>query len=290
MNWGFEREKEYSRKIDIHGRFGGQEQGGIISPSKARVVIVIASPRGLAHGYHNKERSDGIYEYFGAGRSGDMTLRGRNRSILEHSEKSKSLLLFEETRRKLRFKGEYVLDAYRFQNVAGEDGKDRQAIVFELRPLENLVQQVEAAINSSPPNTNLSIRALRDLAIASFSPPGAGKTALATSYVRSANVKRYILERAGGKCEADGLPAPFLRANGTPYLEPHHILRVSDGGPDDIHHVIALCPNCHRRAHSAVDAQDFNRGLLAKVAAIERVFESEANHHAISPRNSSISR
>jgi HNH endonuclease len=48
-------------------------------------------------------------------------------------------------------------------------------------------------------------------------------------------------------------PAPFLTTTGEPYLEPHHIRRLSDGGLDDPRWIAALCANCHRRAHHAND-------------------------------------
>jgi hypothetical protein len=33
MAWGFEIGRIYNRRIDIHARFGGQQQRGIITPS-----------------------------------------------------------------------------------------------------------------------------------------------------------------------------------------------------------------------------------------------------------------
>ena len=56
---------------------------------------------------------------------------------------------------------------------------------------------------------------------------------------------------------------------GRPYLEPHHTRRLSDGGPDDYHHVIALCPTCHRRVHHGEDGATYNADLVAKLATIE---------------------
>jgi len=78
-----------------------------------------------------------------------------------------------------------------------------------------------------------------------------------------------VVVRATGSCEGCGAPAPFLRPNGTPYLEPHHIRRLSDGGPDDPRFVIALCPNCHRRVRSGSDGPAYNDALLAKMPQIE---------------------
>ena len=35
----------------------------------------------------------------------------------------------------------------------------------------------------------------------------------------------YVRQRAAGKCEGCGKPAPFLTPAKQPYLEPHHIRR-----------------------------------------------------------------
>lgn len=50
-------------------------------------------------------------------------------------------------------------------------------------------------------------------------------------------------------------------ARGEPYLEVHHVLRLADDGPDDIFHVAAVCPNCHREAHHGVDPRAFQVAL-----------------------------
>jgi hypothetical protein len=38
MSWGFEEGKVYNRRTDIHARFGGQQQGGIITPLPRRTL------------------------------------------------------------------------------------------------------------------------------------------------------------------------------------------------------------------------------------------------------------
>ena len=88
-------------------------------------------------------------------------------------------------------------------------------------------------------------------------------------YQRSRDVRNYVLARAHGKCEGCNTPAPFLRTDGTPYLEPHHLRRISDGGPDHPAHVIALCPNCHRRVHAGADGHAYNATLIATMLMIE---------------------
>src|SRR5262249_32674992 len=74
MSWGFEVGRVYNRRRDIHGRFGGQQQGGIITPAQHLVVVIITGEEGLAHGYADRYRPDGAFEYFGEGQVGDMTM------------------------------------------------------------------------------------------------------------------------------------------------------------------------------------------------------------------------
>ena len=41
MSWGFEIDRVYNRRADIHARFGGQQQGGIITPANHSLVIIV---------------------------------------------------------------------------------------------------------------------------------------------------------------------------------------------------------------------------------------------------------
>src|ERR1700754_1786479 len=81
MSWGFEEGKVYNRRADIHARFGGQQQGGIITPSQHPLVIIITGEEGLEHGYADRTRDDGVFEYFGEGQVGDMMLQRGNLAI-----------------------------------------------------------------------------------------------------------------------------------------------------------------------------------------------------------------
>ena len=71
-----------------------------------------------------------------------------------------------------------------------------------------------------------------------------------TVFKRNPDVIAEVLERASGKCEYCNKPAPFKRASdGTPYLEVHHEIFLSQGGDDSVDNAVALCPNCHKEAH-----------------------------------------
>jgi 5-methylcytosine-specific restriction protein A len=73
-----------------------------------------------------------------------------------------------------------------------------------------------------------------------------------TAFIRNADVIAEVLSRASGICELCHQAAPFnRRSDGTPYLEVHHKVRLSDDGEDTLENAIAVCPNCHRRKHFA---------------------------------------
>jgi 5-methylcytosine-specific restriction enzyme A len=70
------------------------------------------------------------------------------------------------------------------------------------------------------------------------------------TYRRNEDIVAEALFRANGVCEKCAKPAPFLRASdGTPFLEVHHIVPLSNDGEDRLENVLALCPNCHREEH-----------------------------------------
>lgn len=86
--------------------------------------------------------------------------------------------------------------------------------------------------------------------------------------VRDQAVVDWVLEQAAGHCECCGQPAPFLREDGTPFLEVHHVKWLAQGGSDTVSNAVALCPNCHRQLHHGAGAV----GLVAQlVLRVERL-------------------
>ena len=96
MSWGFEVGRVYNRRSDIHGHFGGQQQGGIITPADHPVVVIITGEEGLQHGYQDRYRPDGVFEYFGEGQVGPMQLQRGNRAISEIQHWAKAYYYFEK--------------------------------------------------------------------------------------------------------------------------------------------------------------------------------------------------
>jgi 5-methylcytosine-specific restriction protein A len=267
MAWGFERGRVYNRRADIHDRFGGQRQGGIITPADHPLVIIITGEEGLAHGYADRYRADGVFEYFGEGQVGDMAMVRGNAAIANHSVNGRSLLLFRKLKQGLRFEDEMVYEAHHTEQAPDRKGAIRNAIVFELRPLESVDEVVDASL----PDMGVDLATLRRRAYEAANPSPDRRGAAISVFDRSRHVRDYVLARANGHCEGCTRPAPFNRADGSPYLdvEPHHIRRLSDGGPDDPRYIIALCPNCHRQVHFGADGAELNCKFVDRMAVIE---------------------
>src|ERR1035437_7636430 len=84
----------YNRRRDIHARFGGQRQSGIVTPAKYPAVFIFTG-RGARHGYTDEWSPDSTFRYFGEGQTGDMALTKGNKAIANHAADGKDLLLFD---------------------------------------------------------------------------------------------------------------------------------------------------------------------------------------------------
>ena len=269
----FEIGRRYSRQTDIHGRFGGQEQGGISTPRGVSFIALFTSDSAEAYGYSDSFQPNGSFWYTGEGQVGDMKLVRGNLAIAEHARNGKTLYLFEYVKKGIvRFLGEFEYLGHHTERRMDRDRNERDAIVFELGFVSskeaNSVAEPVAEYESETLPKNLSLTELRRIACSQ--PP---KTT--TVYQRRVSVarrakaiKRYALVRAAGKCEGCRAAAPFLSKDG-PFLEVHHVHRLGDGGPDHPTAVVALCPNCHRRIHHAVDGETLNNQLIEWLRATE---------------------
>ena len=153
----------YSRRQDIHGRYGGQTQGGISTPSSSPFVILFTGEAGSQHGYMDHwEQEDGedILHYYGEGQTGDMQNVRGNRAILEHLKNNKRLLIFQSMGKSqpYRFLGEFrFVYAYEESGIPDTKGNLRKAIVFKLKPVEVDFSPFQNAISESPaPSIDLS--------------------------------------------------------------------------------------------------------------------------------------
>ena len=115
---------------------------------------------------------------------------------------------------------------------------------------ERLTELIEASFETQVAEALQRTRLVRlkRLANAPAIPPRVAVTAYV--FARNADVVAEVLARAEGVCEGCRTPAPFQRrSDGTPYLEVHHRRQLANGGEDVVENAVALCPNCHRKAH-----------------------------------------
>jgi 5-methylcytosine-specific restriction protein A len=268
---GFEIGNLYTRKTDLHERFGGQRQGGISTPASHSVIFLITGEVGEQHGYADGWSQSGSFMYFGEGQFGDMEWRGGNTAIRDHVKNGKDLLLFQHGKKgkPIRFMGQFVCAGWHYQEAPDSNKAPRRAIVFELvaegaQGANDLTAVPESLASNSLPE-------LRKRALLAINPPSEGtpKERTRIYYQRSNVVRTYVLRRADGRCERCNSPAPFKTKDAIPYLEPHHIRRLSDGGPDDPRFMAALCPNCHRLVHYSGEGKEANVKLQEAVSKKE---------------------
>ncbi len=276
----FERGKLYKRNR-IHEAYNGarqlQQQGGILTPAGQPFLVIITGESGARHGYHDHLDADGVLHYYGAGQNGDMEWSPANRQLRDHASLGKDVHLFREVSnggtKWLRYDGQYSTAGHYFhENAPGTDGASRRAIVFQLVPHDELLDDPPddaRAVGAIDGRWTMDFAALRDLANVSLGQQPASSTGRRRLWERSYDVKVYVRRRANGICEGCEQPAPFNDRKGRPYLEPHHTRRLTDGGPDDVHHVIGLCPACHRRVHHGQDGETYNNALSIKLKELE---------------------
>lgn len=268
----FEPGKVYSRRRDIHSVYGGQSQSGIVTPKGYPYIFLFTGDSGEQYGYKDDWTDDGVYLYTGEGQVGDMQFVRGNKSIRDHATNGKSLLLFKSLGKSKgnRFIGEFTCSSWETRTGQDRNKVPRDVIVFHLVPLDEGAEQEDEEL----PKANLNELRKRAYQAASPAAQSSIRTAKQTSYERSRDVKAYVLARAEGICESCREVAPFTRRDGSPYLEPHHTKRVSDGGPDDPRHVGAICPNCHREIHHGKNGTAKNSALEKYLMELERKHSS----------------
>lgn len=276
----FEIGEIYNRRADIHGRYKGQQYGGIATPAAHPYVFIFTGDSGSEYGYIDNFDPNGTFKYTGEGQEGDMRMSKGNLAIHDHRKNNKEILLFEYTSRGfVRFLGTCNYVFHHIEERPDRNGNLREAIVFHLDIVNtqniDAVQALTSEIVESPkamyitkPSKGHSLQKLREIALSATPTQASTQEKIQSIQNRSAAIKFYAKRRANGICEGCNEIAPFKTKSG-PYLEVHHLTRLADGGADLPQNVIALCPTCHRRAHYSLNHLEFNSQLINEVAAIE---------------------
>ena len=129
---------------------------------------------------------------------------------------------------------------------------DFQLLLMQLESGPISVEDCNGAFESRVESAKLDTRDARLARLESALKIPRKVQATTTVFLKNADVVAEALFRAAGNCEGCTQPAPFAkRVDGEPYLEVHHRTPLAAGGEDTVTNAIALCPNCHRRAHYA---------------------------------------
>jgi 5-methylcytosine-specific restriction protein A len=221
----------------------------------------------MQYGYRDSRTDDGLWLFAGEGREGDMEFVGGNRAVRDHTAQGRDLHLFEYVQPgTVRYAGQMICDGYRMVRGPDAKGSDSKVILFELLSLSELREvSIVPDVLGDDPAWDEPLDLLREKALAAVTGVGGAEGGGAGVDERGEAVQIYTLRRAEGTCEGCGEEAPFATTSGRAYLETHHIRRATDGGPDHPRWVIALCPNCHRRAHHSHDAGSFNLHCAQRV-------------------------
>lgn len=151
-------------------------------------------------------------------------------------------------------------------------------VTAKLLPMVNHVWQREwsaEAPTADPEALQTRVKSARSKLKGDLSAPpptnplsGSKVASTTTRFVRDPNVIAWVLATAAGNCEACGDPAPFLREDGEPYLEVHHVRPLSEGGPDSADNAVGVCPTCHRRFHHGLDKDRYRRETIKRVGRL----------------------
>ena len=263
----FEIGAHYVRK-KLHDQFRGNRQKGISTPADEDFVFIFTGPSGEQYGYDDELLDDGTLIYFGEGRVGDMefTRNNGNTKIRDHRERGLDLYVFEATSEDgvLSYVGEYEYESHDWTDAPDERGNKRRAIRFRLVPVDRGGISVGEQGIEGASEEDLFVAARQNTGRASPAGSTSSTSGDGETYTWSELTKQFALRSADGVCQGCGEDAPFMDTNGNPFLEVHHLHRLSDGGPDTPENVMALCPNCHRRRHRGRDGDEFNQRLIEK--------------------------
>ena len=176
----------------------------------------------------------------------------------------------------MRYFGEATYLGHHTERRPDKNGDFRNAIVFELdidadpTSLE-IMQDLDKINDRGSTLWTRPLKEVRDIAIRKLPIGSTEKMRRIVTQQRSEAVRIYVLRRAKGICECCLKMAPFITTKGRPYLEPHHIFRLGDGGPDDPRFVAAVCPNCHKKIHYGRNGGALNPNLASIIKDIEEV-------------------
>jgi len=264
--------KRYSRAKDIHDQYGGTRQSGISPSGSHPFIFLFSGDSGETYGYEDGwQKDDGVFLYTGQGQVGDMEFKRGNKAIQNHVADGKQLFLFRAIGKgqPVEFVGEFECASIDFADGPDVNGNRRKTIRFNL--VSCAVAITDEGLEGVKPIVSKPFDNLRQSAFAAVAPTETNNWRMAKQIrrQRSSEIREYVLRRANGVCELTGEKAPFSKPNGEPYLEVHHIKKLSDGGLDHPVNCAAITPNVHRQIHFGLEGTELDERLAKLIRSKE---------------------
>src|SRR5271166_5468335 len=194
----------YHRRRDLHSHYGGQEQGGMMTPAQHNLIFLVTGNSGRQHGYEDHWSDDGtVFFYYGEGQTGDMRFIKANRALRDHSINGEDVHLFEEVPSKsgyLRYKGQMICTGYEWVDAPDTKRNLRKAVLFELVPLEAFDSPRDGASEGPTASDHEAIlESLSELRRRALADSAECRTPIerrALHRMRSRAIRQYVLGRA----------------------------------------------------------------------------------------------
>lgn len=90
-----------------------------------------------------------------------------------------------------------------------------------------------------------------------------------TAFVRDPKVHAAVVVLSGGHCDACG-DIGYELDDGSLFLEVHHVLPLSEGGPDVVSNAVAVCETCHGKLHKWKEREGLHKKLFKTVSRLKR--------------------
>jgi hypothetical protein len=235
------------------------------------------------------------FTYSGEGSVGDQRAEGGNLWLLQHEASGQPVRLFVKTRAQgsaWMYLGAYRVVEHSEGTSQGTDEKWRRDLRFHFEVLPDEASRRPLRTSARPPVASPKLGSEEELW--NVLQHGASATGERRRGTKTHFNKRlsdplktdYVVQRAiehGGVCELCDVSTGWLRENGRPHFQAHHI----HPDIDLVDWIAALCGTCHDRMHHSTDRSAVAEHLLAKIQARQRtrgrpiVTRQEVDEHGL---------
>lgn len=135
---------------ELHAAYGGQEQGGIITPRSIPDILVVTSPEsGSRYGYDALEglQEDGSFLYTGEGQRGPQVFARGNTALRDAAQNERPIRLLTKQGAYVTYVGEFTTGepAFSVKTIPDSAGQLRDGIIFKLVPIDADVESIQAS-------------------------------------------------------------------------------------------------------------------------------------------------